>query len=86
MPQHLTRKVAPGRFGAPVRRWITGISLAVVIGAAGIGGWLSLRHGIETTPPPAPTFSLPASTGSVISLEEFLGKESLLLVFYMTST
>jgi len=57
-----------------------------MIGAAGIGGWLWLRHGIETTPPPAPAFRLPASTDKVISLEEFLGKEPLVLLFYMTAT
>ncbi len=86
MPQHLTRKVTPGRFGAPPRTWIAAISLAVVIGAAGIAGWLWLQHGIETTPPPASTFSLPASTGNVVSLEEYLGKEPLVLLFYMTAT
>jgi len=85
MPRHLRRKVASGRSAAPARRWIAGISLAVVIGASGIGGWLWLRHGIETTPPPAPTLSLPASRGSVISIEEFLGKEPLVLLFYMTA-
>ncbi len=84
MPQHLTRKVAPGRLGAPTRRLIAGISFAAVIGAAGTGGWLWLRHGIETTP--APAFSLPASNGKVISPEEFLGKEPLMLLFYMTAT
>ncbi len=86
MPQHLTRKVAPGRFGAPAQTWIASISLAVVIGAVGIGAWLWLWPGIETMPPPAPTFSLPASTGNVISLEEYLGKEPLILLFYMTAT
>ncbi len=86
MPQHLTRKVASGRRRAPARRWIAGISFAAVIVAASIGGWLWLRHGFGTTPPSAPTFSRPASTGNVISLGEFLGKEPLVLLFYMTAT
>jgi hypothetical protein len=87
MPRHLTRKVTPSRFGAAAPTWIAGISLPVVIGVAGIGGLLWLRHGIDTAPPPAATFSLPASTtGNVISLGEYLGKEPLVLLFYMTAT
>ena len=86
MRQRLTKKVDPRRVGSPARTWISGLLLAVVIAVGGIGAPFWLRLGIEGTLRPAPTFSLPASTGSVVSLKEYLGKGPLILLFYMTAT
>ena len=34
----------------------------------------------------APAFALPASTGETVRLEQFRGKQPVVLVFYMTAT
>ena len=34
----------------------------------------------------APAFALPASTGATVRLEEFRGKQPVVLVFYMVGT
>lgn len=65
------------------RRWIIGTLLAVLIGG-GVGAWL--WNGARATPLElAPRFNLLASTGKVITLDEYLGKQEVVLIFYMAA-
>lgn len=67
------------------RKWIVGALMALLVVGGGIGAWQ--WNGARTTPPePAPRFNLLSSTGRVISLDEFLGKQQVLLLFYMGAT
>lgn len=61
-------------------KWIVG-SLVALLVVGGVGAWL--WNGARATPEPAPRFNLLASTGKVISLDEFLGKQEVVLLFYM---
>ena len=63
------------------RRWTVGIVLALLLVGGGIGTWL--WNGARAAPEPAPKFNLLASTGRVITIEDFLGKQDLVLIFYM---
>ena len=64
------------------QKWIVGTLLALLLG--GVGAWL--WNGARATPPePAPRFNLLASTGRVITLDEFLGKQEVVLFFYMAA-
>lgn len=60
---------------------MVGAALALLAVAGGTGAWL--WGGAGASPPPAPKFNLLASVGRVITLEEFLGKQPVVLVFYM---
>lgn len=53
--------------------------MLVVGGAAGTWFW----NGARAAPEPAPKFNLLASTGRVVTIDEFLGKQDLVLIFYM---
>lgn len=66
------------------RKWIIGTLLVVLIGG-GVGAWL-WNGARATTPELAPRFNLVASTGKVITLDEYLGKQEVVLIFYMVST
>jgi len=66
------------------RMWIVGTLLALVAIVAGVGTWV--LDGARATAEPAPTFNLPASTGHVITLDDFLGKQQVVLLFYMVAT
>jgi hypothetical protein len=55
--------------------------LAVLVVGGGIGTWL--LNGARAAPEPAPKFNLFASTGRVVTIEDFLGKQELVLIFYM---
>ena len=64
------------------RKWIVGTLLALLIVGGGVGVWQ--WSGARTAPPePAPRFHLLASTGRVITLDDFLGKQEVALIFYM---
>ena len=65
------------------RKWIVGIPLALLIVGGGIGAWM--WNGARAAPEPAPRFNLPASTGRVISLDDYLGKQEVVLIFYMSA-
>jgi hypothetical protein len=66
------------------RKWIVGTVLALLVLGGGVGAWL--WNGARATPAePAPRFNLLASTGRVINLEEFLGKQEVVLFFYMAA-
>ena len=79
------------RRGQPAGRWLSRrgrkrLTVALVLGlliAAGAAGfwWWTSRPG-ET----APVFALPASTGETIRLEDYRGKQPVVLVFYMVGT
>ncbi|MBI4608814.1 MAG: hypothetical protein HY726_07400 [Candidatus Rokubacteria bacterium] len=62
------------------RRWIVGILAGLLL----IGGGVWLWNGARATPPePAPRFNLWASTGRVITLDDYLGKQEVVLFFFM---
>ena len=69
IPNHATR-----------RRWITGAILAIGI-AAGVVTWQ--QPGIVWGYKKAPSFTLQSSTTRVVSLEDFRGKNDVVLIFYM---
>ncbi len=62
------------------RKWILGAILAVAI-AAGVGAW----HWRSTiwAYKMAPSFTLQASTGRLVSLQDYQGKQEVVLIFYM---
>jgi len=62
------------------RKLITGAVLAVGI-VAGIAAWQwpGMLWGYKK----APSFTLQASTGRAVSLEDFRGKKEVVLIFYM---
>ncbi len=66
------------------RTWtVAVIILALLVIVGGAGAWL--WNGARATSEPAPRFNLLASTGRVITLEEFLGKQEVVLLFYMSA-
>ncbi len=65
------------------RKWMVGTLLAGLIAAGGVGIWL--WNGARATPEPAPRFNLLASTGRVITLDEYLGRQEVVLLFYMAA-
>lgn len=73
-----------GRWKRRRRRWTVGMVLALLMVGAGIGAWL--WNGASAAPEPAPKFNLFASTGRMITSEDFLGKQDLVLLFYMGAT
>jgi hypothetical protein len=51
----------------------------------GVGAWL--WNGARAMPPEAaPRFNLLASTGKVITLDDYRGKQEVVLIFYIVST
>ena len=63
------------------RKWIVGVPLVLLLVGGGFGAWL--WNGARATPEAAPRFNLLASTGRVITLDDFLGKQEVVLLFYM---
>ena len=61
-------------------RWIAVVA-ALVLVAGGVGAWQWNER--RAAPEPAPRFNLMASTGKVVTLEDFLGKQEVVLIFYM---
>lgn len=70
-PKHLRRR----------RHWVVAAVLGVLVVAGGVGGWQWNEARIP--PEPAPRFNLMASTGQVITLDDYLGKQEVVLIFYM---
>ena len=62
-------------------KWIVGVLLTLLVVGGGVGVWQ--WNGARATPEAAPRFNLLASTGRVITLDDFLGKQELVLLFYM---
>lgn len=63
------------------RRWMIRIVLTLLVIGGGVGTWL--WNGARAALEPAPKFNLVASTGRGITSDEFLGKQELVLIFYM---
>ena len=55
----------------------------MLLAATGGGLWLWRPSGPGET---APDFALPASTGETVRLEDYRGKQPVVLVFYMVGT
>lgn len=70
-------KGAPGRRR---RRWIAaGIGLLLLVAGVGAWQWNAARAAFD----PAPRFNLMGSTGKVYTLDDFVGKQEVVLIFYM---
>ncbi|MBI2461843.1 MAG: redoxin domain-containing protein [Candidatus Rokubacteria bacterium] len=64
------------------RRLKVVVILGLFVTAAGAGAWWWTSRPGE----PAPAFALPASTGQTVRVEDFRGKQPVVLVFYMAGT
>ena len=54
---------------------------------ASIGAWaVFFRAWMPGSDTRAPRFALPASTGQTVKLDDFLGNQDVVLVFYMVAT
>ena len=72
-----------------LRRWLW--SILVVFSVSGVGWWLTWdqhshggqrqSHAVEGYP--APAFTLPSSTGGSVDLAAYLGRQPVVLIFYM---
>lgn len=69
-------------FGSTPRSWAVGAVLVVmlIVGTAALA-WVLGR--MTSQPEAAPKFSLPSSTGRVVSLDDFVGQQQVVLLFYM---
>lgn len=69
----------------PARRRRTkrlmGVVLALLAVGGGIGAWQWISA--RATPEAAPHFNLQASTGQQIALTDYVGKQEVVLLFYM---
>jgi cytochrome oxidase Cu insertion factor (SCO1/SenC/PrrC family) len=63
------------------RKLIIAILLVLLFGGGSFGAWKWNRA--PAAPEPAPRFNLLASTGRVITLDDYLGKQEVVLFFYM---
>jgi hypothetical protein len=61
---------------------LTGLGVALVVS---IALW-PLYFKVRMVAPEAPRFSLTSSTGQTVSLGDFLGRQDVVLVFYMVAT
>lgn len=64
------------------KRWIVAVVLGVLVVGGGLGAW-QLSGALTAAPEPALRFNLMASTGRVITLDDYLGKQEVVLIFYM---
>lgn len=61
------------------KRWTIGLVLGLLVAAVGAGAWWWTSRPGEV----APAFALPASTGQTVRLEDYRGKQPVVLAFYM---
>ena len=61
------------------RKWIVGTLLVLAVIGAGAAWW----NGILWAYKVAPSFTLQASNGQLISLRDYLGKQEVVIIFYM---
>ncbi len=61
------------------KRWTVGLLLGLLVAAAGTGAWWWTSRPGEV----APAFALPASTGQTVRLEDYRGRQPVVLAFYM---
>ena len=77
---------AKTRRRARERRQTSVVLIVVTLALFGsIAMWL-LFFKAWTPPAQAHRFALPSSTGQAVALEDFLGKQEVVLVFYMVAT
>jgi len=62
-------------------RWLAAGIAALLLMAAGFGAWQ--WSAARAAPEPAPRFNLMGSTGKVYTLDDFAGKQEVVLIFYM---
>jgi hypothetical protein len=61
-----------------------GLALALIVS---IAVWVVFVKAWTPSPvAPAPRFVLPSSTGETVAFKDFLGKQDVVLVFYMVAT
>ena len=61
------------------RKWIVGTLLVLTVIGTGAAWW----NGILWAYRQAPSFTLQASTGQLVSLRDYLGKQEVVIIFYM---
>jgi hypothetical protein len=71
----------PGWVRRRRRRWIAVGIATLVLAAGALGAWQ--WKAARAAPEPAPRFNLMGSTGKVYTLDDFLGKQEVVLIFYM---
>jgi hypothetical protein len=80
------RGEAKARRRAKERRQMLGVFAILALAlVASVGIWAVYFQAWSPTTE-APRFALPASTGRTVALEDYLGKQELVLVFYMVAT
>lgn len=62
-------------------RWIAAGIAALLLVGGGVGAWQ--WSGAGAAPEPAPRFNLMGSTGKTYTLDDFIGKQEVVLIFYM---
>ncbi len=71
------------------RRWLLRLMLALGVSGAGLWlAWVWQSHGGQTNihadeGKRAPAFTLPSHTGAPVALASYLGRQPVVLVFYM---
>ncbi|HEY5864644.1 MAG TPA: hypothetical protein VI542_03690 [Candidatus Tectomicrobia bacterium] len=65
-------------FRGQQRRWL--VRLIVVVVVSGMGWWW---YGSLVADDSAPAFTLPSATGGAVALDQYRGRQPVVLVFYM---
>ena len=62
-------------------RWVAVGIAVLLLAAGGVGAWQ--WNAARAAPEPAPRFNLMGSTGKAYTLDDFVGKQEVVLIFYM---
>jgi hypothetical protein len=62
-------------------RWLAAGIAALLLTAGGVGAWQ--WRAARAAPEPAPRFNLMGSSGRTYTLDDFVGKQEVVLIFYM---
>jgi hypothetical protein len=76
------------QFRGRQRRWLWSIIVVLIVSGVGWWSWALLVSGGQTNVHAtegkrAPAFTLPSHTGDSVALVSFLGRQPVVLVFYM---